>query len=118
MALRVGAPYRGSRRHRNIYRNLIQADHEQKIAASGVGGQKDEVRVGREVVDSYIAGNSDAAAPPPSSASQQPLSHDTAHFSYRPSYIPTFHFRLYYSPSWYDHWSLNVNSSDLQVSVT
>ncbi|TGZ55385.1 Uncharacterized protein DBV15_08553 [Temnothorax longispinosus] len=66
------------------------------LLADGVGGQKDEVRVGREVVDPYIAGNSDAAAPPPSSASlsKQPLSPDTAHFSYRPSYIPTFHFRF------------------------
>ncbi|EFN67239.1 hypothetical protein EAG_09113 [Camponotus floridanus] len=38
------------------------------LLAGGVGGQKDEVRVGREVVDPYIASNSDAAAPPPFSA--------------------------------------------------
>lgn len=41
VALRVGAPYRGSCRHRNIYRNLIQADDEQKIAASWRSGRSE-----------------------------------------------------------------------------
>jgi len=41
VALRIGAPYRGSRRHRNIYRNLIQADDEQKIAPSWQSGRSE-----------------------------------------------------------------------------